>query len=132
MQLDQYLRRDEGSNIVGFSLTTPLLLGVFLAVLQIANLVNVQTTLNVAANSGARVASTFDGTFNDGLLETKRRLENQGINQVESIKVTRNNLAGTTFIQVEIQKNYQIAWLNLDLPLRAVGRAIDEESLWQN
>ncbi len=59
MQLDQYLRRDEGSNLVGFSLTTPLLLGVFLAVLQIANLVNVQTTLNVAANSGARVASTF-------------------------------------------------------------------------
>ncbi len=72
------------------------------------------------------------GTFNDGLLETKMRLENQGINQVESIKVTRNYLAGATFIQVEIQKNYQIAWLNLDLSLRAVGRAIDEESLWQN
>jgi hypothetical protein len=131
MQFVQYQRHDQGSSIVGFALVAPILVGVFLAVLQIANLVNVQTTLNVAAVSGARVASTFDGTLTDGIFESRSRLEKQGITQVEAINVTRKNLSGVTFVEIEILKNYQISWLQTSLSLRAVGRSVDEKSLWQ-
>jgi len=131
MQFVQFQRHDQGSSIVGFALVAPILVGVFLAVLQIANLVNVQTTLNVAAVSGARVASTFDGTLTDGIFESRSRLEKQGITQVEAINVTRKNLSGVTFVEIEILKNYQISWLQTSLSLRAVGRSVDEKSLWQ-
>jgi hypothetical protein len=131
MQFAQFQRHEQGSSIVGFALVAPILVGIFLVVLQIANLVNVQTTLNVAAVSGARVASTFDGTLGEGIFESRSRLERQGITQVEAINATKKNLSGVTFVEIEILKNYQISWLQTNLSLRAIGRSVDEKSLWQ-
>lgn len=129
MPFDQYLRHDEGSSIVGFVLIIPVLIGAFFAVLQIANLVNVKSTMVAAANSGARVASTYDSSLSDGVRETEERLSNLGISSVNLIKIDRKLIDGLTMIEVEIEKNYEIPWIGYNLRLRAVGLSVDEKSL---
>lgn len=129
MQFDQFLHHDEGSSIVGFALIVPVVIGAFLAVLQIANIVSVKTTMAAAANSGARVASAYDATLSDGIYESRSRLENQGISEVNSIKIERKSVDGLTMVEVEIEKNYQIPWLGYTLVLRSAGLSIDEKSL---
>lgn len=129
MRFAQFQRRDQGSNTVGFALIAPLLVGVFLAVVQIANLLNVQTTLIAAANSGARVASTFDATLMDGTAEAIQRLASQGIVDYESVITRRTSQNGITFVEVKITKNYQIPWVGVGLNLLALGKSVDEKSL---
>jgi hypothetical protein len=102
---------------------------VFLAVVQIANLLNVQTTLIAAANSGARVASTFDATLMDGTAEAIQRLASQGIVDYESVITRRTSQNGITFVEVKITKNYQIPWVGVSLNLLALGKSVDEKSL---
>lgn len=129
MRFVQSLRHDEGSSIVGFVLIIPVLIGAFFAVLQIANLVNVKSTMIAAANSGARVASTYDATLADGVRESELRLNNLGIATVNSIQVERKLVDGLTMVEVQIEKDYEIPWLGFNLRLSAVGLSIDEKSL---
>lgn len=129
MRFAQFQLRDQGSNTVGFALIAPLLVGVFLAVVQIANLLNVQITLIAAANSGARAASAFDAALMEGTAEAIQRLANQGIVDYESVITRRTSQNGIAFVEVKITKNYQIPWVGVKLNLLALGKSVDEKSL---
>jgi Flp pilus assembly pilin Flp len=127
MQFDQFRHLDEGSNAVGFALIAPLIIGVFLATLQIANLVNVQTTLNSAANAGARVASRYDGNLSDGLKEANEKLANQGIAQFSEIRIDRVLINGISFIEIRINKEFEVPWIGYSIMLNSVGRSVEEK-----
>ncbi len=129
MRFAQFLRPEKGSNTVGFALVAPILTGSFLAVMQIANLVNVQVSLSAAAKSAAREASRFDGTFSDGLSEASRILDSQGISAVEKISVHRTSQGNLALIEVVIEKKYRVPWLNYEFKLSAAGKSLDEKSL---
>ena len=128
MLFGQFLRLDRGSNTIAFALVAPLLVGSFLAVSEIANLANVQITLNTAANSAAREASRFDGRFNDGFAEVDRVLRNQGINQIDSVQIKNIQLSSQRIVEVALEKNYRISWLNYNLLLTATGQSVDEKN----
>ena len=128
MLFGQFLRLDRGSNTIAFALVAPLLVGSFLAVSEIANLANVQITLNTAANSAAREASRFDGRFNDGFAEVDRVLRNQGINQIDSVQIKNIQFSGQRIVEVALEKNYRISWLNYNLLLTATGQSVDEKN----
>ena len=62
---------DRGSAVAEFALVAPLLVGVLLAVLQLAFAVHVRDTLVAAAADGARVAATNGHTLADGVASTR-------------------------------------------------------------
>ncbi|MEN9741207.1 MAG: hypothetical protein RIR66_163 [Actinomycetota bacterium] len=128
MQFIQFLRRDLGSNTVGFALVSPLLVGAFLSVSQIANLVNVQTVMHAAVKSGAREAGRYDATLNDGVQETKAILASHGITEITQISALHRLISGKQIVEIAITKKYQIPWLNYSLELTATGQAIDEKN----
>ena len=128
MQFIQFLRRDLGSNTVRFALVAPLLVGAFLSVSQIANLVNVQTVMHAAVKSGAREAGLYDATLNDGVQETKDILASHGISEITDISAVHKLVSGKQMVEIVITKNYQIPWLNYTLELKVTGQAIDEKN----
>lgn len=128
MQFIQFLRRDLGSNTVGFVLVAPLLVGAFLSVSQIANLVNVQTVMHAAAKSGAREAGRYNATLNDGVQETKDILASHGITEITDISALYKLVSGKQIVEIAITKKYQIPWLNYTLELTATGQTIDEKN----
>lgn len=128
MQFGQFRRLDRGPNTIAFTLVAPLLVGSFLAVSEIANLANVQITLSTAAKSAAREASRFDGSFNDGFVEVDRVLQNQGISQIDTVQIQNIQVSGQRVVEVVLEKNYRISWLNYNLLLTATGKSVDEKN----
>lgn len=128
MQFIQFLRRDLGSNTVGFALVAPLLVGAFLSVSQIANVVNVQTVMHAAVKSGAREAGRYNATLNDGIQETKDILASHGITEITDISAVHKLVSGRQIVEIVIRKKYQIPWLNYSIELTARGQAIDEKN----
>ena len=128
MQFIQFLRRDLGSNTVGFALVAPLLVGAFLSVSQIANVVNVQTVMHAAVKSGAREAGRYNATLNDGIQETKDILASHGITELYDIAAINKSISGRQIVEIVIRKKYQIPWLNYSIELTARGQAIDEKN----
>lgn len=129
MQFIQYLHRDSGSNTVSFALVAPLLIGTFLAVSQIANVVNVQTVMHAAAKSGAREASRYDATLNDGVIKAESILAAHGINKIKQLRVFNRTLRGQNVIEVSLTKDYRVPWLNYSFEITAIGQALDEKSM---
>lgn len=128
MRFGQFRRLDRGSNTIAFALVAPLLVGSFLAVSEIANLANVQITLSTATKSAAREASRFDGSFNDGFVEVDRVLQNQGISQIDTVQIQNIQVSGQRVVEVVLEKNYRISWLNYNLLLTATGKSVDEKN----
>lgn len=128
MQFIQYLRRDLGSNTVGFALVAPLLIGAFLAVSQIANVVNVQTVMHAAAKSGAREASRYDATLNDGVTKAESILAAHGITKIKQLRIFNRTLSGQNVIEISLTKDYRVPWLNFSFELTAIGQSLDEKS----
>lgn len=129
MRFGQFLRLDRGSNTVGFALVAPLLVACFLAVTQIANVANVKTVVTAATKAGAREASRFDATLDDGINEANRILSNHGISEIDQVEVKRIHISGVNFVEVTVTKNYLIPWLDLTIPLHSIGRSVDEKFL---
>ncbi len=129
MQFIQYLRREAGSHTVGFALVAPLLVGAFLAVSQIANVVNVQTVMHAAAISGAREAGRYDASIVDGATKAKSILANHGITEFDQLTVINKKLSGQEIIEISITKNYRIPWLDFSIKLTAVGQSLNEKYL---
>lgn len=129
MRFAQFLRLDRGSNTVGFALIVPLLTSCFFAVIQIANLVNVQTTLSAVAKSAAREASRFDASLGDGNSKAAELLKLSGVTDHGLLNTYREQLNGITYVRVDISKTYEIPWLGWQLELFASGRSVDEKSL---
>jgi Flp pilus assembly protein TadG len=66
--------RDAGSAVVDFALVGALLVGVVLALLQLAIAVHVRTTVVASAAEGAREAATAGGSVGSGVRRTQQLL----------------------------------------------------------
>ena len=127
MQFAASLRHDRGSNTVAFALVAPLIISVFLAVVQIANLVNLQTVISAAAKTSARTASRFDATNYDGITTAEEILFAHGISKIDSILVSKKIINGIYVVEVEIKKTVVLPWLNYAIRLESTGRSVDEK-----
>ncbi len=129
MRFVQYLLREKASNTIGFALVAPILIGCFLAVAQIANLANVQVTLESAAKSAAREGSRYDGTHRDAQVQANKVLAGQGLQDGALVEVRNVFFGDARLVEVTITKKYRISWLGYDLILTSVGKSVDEKVL---
>ncbi len=129
MRFVQYLLREKASNTIGFALVAPILIGCFLAVAQIANLSNVQVTLESAAKSAAREGSRYDGTHRDAQVQANKVLAGQGLQDGALVEVRNVFFGDARLVEVTITKKYRISWLGYDLILTSVGKSVDEKVL---
>lgn len=129
MRFVQYLLREKASNTIGFALVAPILIGCFLAVAQIANLANVQVTLESAAKSAAREGSRYDGTHRDAQVQANKVLAGQGLQDGALVEVRNVFFGDARLVVVTITKKYRISWLGYDLILTSVGKSVDEKVL---
>lgn len=67
-------RHDEGAAVVDFVLVAMVLVPMFLAIVQVALVMYVRTTLAAAATEGARYAATIDRGPADGVAVTRRQI----------------------------------------------------------
>lgn len=129
MRFVQYLLREKASNTIGFALVAPILIGCFLAVAQIANLANVQVSLESAAKSAAREGSRYDGTHRDAQVQANKVLAGQGLQDGALVEVRNVFFGDARLVEVTITKKYRISWLGYDLILTSVGKSVDEKVL---
>jgi len=125
----QSLKSDTGSAVTGFALVAPLLVGVFIVVIQIGSVLADRATLMLAAQSGARVASTHNGTSVDGRSEALSVLQSRGMDNSAVIRFHDEHRGTLSYVICEASFRQHITWLNRDITLSTTARALDESSL---
>jgi Flp pilus assembly protein TadG len=125
----QSLKSDTGSAVTGFALVAPLLVGVFIVVIQIGSVLADRATLMLAAQSGVRVASTFNGTSADGRAKALSVLQSRGMDTGTVITFHDEHRGTVGYVVCEASSHRHITWLNKDITFSTTARAIDESSL---
>ncbi len=114
-----------------FSLVSALLVGLFLAVLQVALLVHVRNTLVACAAEGARYAANADRGLADGEARAealiRQSLSDRFAGGVSARRVVRD---GVPQVEVEVTATLPVfGYLGIDRGLTVTGHAVDEEAL---
>jgi Flp pilus assembly protein TadG len=125
----QSLKSDTGSAVTGFALVAPLLVSVFIVVIQIGSVLADRATLVLAAQSGVRVASTFDGTSAGGRAKALSVLQSRGMATSAVITFHHEHRGTVNYVICAATGHRHIPWLNRDITFTTRARAIDERSL---
>jgi Flp pilus assembly protein TadG len=119
---------DRGSAVVEFTLVSVLLLGLFLALVQLGLALHVRNTLVAAAAEGARVAAQADrGTAHGERLT--RRLIADGLHESAAQDVAARHvvLDGVPVLEVEVRATLPLlGWAGPQRALVVRGHAFDE------
>jgi Flp pilus assembly protein TadG len=126
----RFLKRDNGSSLVGFVLVAPLLVSVFIAVGQISIIVADKSVLNSAATIGARAASAADASNLTGYNAASTILASRG-GDFKSAKITviQERIAGINYVRVTITRDIEIQLIDQKVSLIATARSVDERTL---
>jgi Flp pilus assembly protein TadG len=124
-------RGDSGSSVVEFTLVAVLLVGLFLAVLQLAIVLHTRTVLVSAAQEGARHAANADRTPADGVLRTQQAIgEALGAGARGRMTVTplpAGTTAGLPVVGMQVSGAVPVLFLPLGpVHLTVSGHALDE------
>lgn len=123
------LRRDRGSAVIGFALVAPLVVGVFIVVIQIGSVLADRATLSLAAQSGVRVASTLDGTNTQGRAKALSVLHSRGMDANAVVRFQDERRGTMHYVVCTAVSHRHIAWLNREVSFTVKARAIDERLL---
>lgn len=120
-----------GSAVVEFTLVSVLLVGLFLAVLQVGLVIHVRNTLVACAAEGARYAANADRGLADGARRTEALIA-QSLSQRFSGGVVARNVqdGGMVLVEVEVSAPLPLfGLLGVDRALTVSGHAVDEAAL---
>lgn len=118
---------DRGSAVVEFVLVAPLLMGIALAVIQVALALHVRTTLISAAAEGARAAAMAGSSQQLGEQRARAVLDgNIASSVIEGIDVGSLSEAGVQYAEVAIRARLPLIGLLGPGVLNVHGRAIQE------
>jgi len=125
------MRDERGSAVVEFTLVSIVLVGLFLAVLQIGLVLHVRNTLVACAAEGARYAANADRGLDDGEARTAaliaESLSADSIGDVSSRYITT---AGVQLVEVRVTTTLPLfGWLGVDRGLTVSGHAVEEGAL---
>ena len=118
-----------GSAVVGFVLTAPLVVIAFLAIFQLAMLGSAYIGLTTSVSEGARQSAVIGES--DHLAERRvidlaaQHSLHVSENQVVIAHLKRNGLA---LVRVTAQTNKRISFLNRDIALHSSVEVIDEDA----
>ena len=125
------MRDQRGSAVVEFTLVSVVLVGLFLAVLQVGLVLHVRNTLVACAAEGARYAANADRGLADGQARTAaliaESLSADSVGEVSSRHVTT---AGVQLVEVRVTATLPLfGWLGVDRGLTVSGHAVEEGAL---
>ena len=112
-----------------FALVTPILMGVALAVLQVALILHVRTTLTAAAAEGARASALVGADHLVGERRVRDVLATTiGSTLVREVTVWRERRAGAVVAAVGIDAVLPVVGLIGPTTLHVDGHAVEEHS----
>jgi Flp pilus assembly protein TadG len=125
------MRDARGSAVVEFTLVSVVLVGLFLAVLQVGLVLHVRNTLVACAAEGARYAANADRGLADGESRTAaliaESLSADSVGEVSSRYVTAG---GVQLVEVRVTTTLPLfGWLGVDRGLTVSGHAVEEGAL---
>lgn len=123
------LKRNEGSAVAAFALVAPVVVFVFIVVIQIGSVLADRTTLTLAAQSGVRIASTLDGTNSQGRVKALSVLRSRGMSLGSVITFQDERRGAMHYVACTATSRRHISWLNRDVTYSVKARAIDESLL---
>lgn len=124
-------RRTTGSAAVEFTLVSVLLVGLFLAVLQVGLVIHVRNTLVACAAEGARYAANADRGLSDGVQRTETLIAQSLSGRFTGGTSARIVVAdGVQLVEVEVTTTLPLfGLLGLSRSLTVSGHAVDEGAL---
>ena len=123
------LSDESGSAATGFALVAPLIVCVFIVVIQIGSVLADRTTLMLAAQSGVRIASTLDGTNAQGRAKAFSVLQSRRMASKASVTLRDERRGTMHYVVCKTTSRRHIAWLNREITLTVTARALDEGAL---
>jgi Flp pilus assembly protein TadG len=123
--------RDCGSAVVEFTLVSVVLVGLFLAILQIGLFLHVRNTLVACAAEGARHAANADRDLADGEARTAALIA-ESLSSEFSGGVSSRYVAsgGVQLVEIQVTTTLPLfGWLGVDRGLSVTGHAVEEGSL---
>ena len=119
---------ERGSAVVDFALVSVVLVPLFFAVLQLALIWHVKTTLTSAASEGARYAASYDRSLGDGSRRTAEVIDaNFGDRFHDSVSVSQVSIEGQAAVQVTVRAEVPVlAFWGPTIRLDVTGHAVDE------
>jgi hypothetical protein len=122
---------DGGSSVVEFTLVAVLLVGLFLAILQLAIVLHTRTVLVSAAQEGARYAANADRTPDEGVQRTRQAIGDAlGAGVRGRMTVTplpADSAAGLPVVGMQVSGPVPVLFLPLGpVRLTVSGHALDE------
>jgi Flp pilus assembly protein TadG len=124
-------RRQQGVAVVEFTLVSVVLMGVFLAVLQLAFVVHVRNTLTACAAEGARHAANLNRGLQAGEARTASLIE-QSVSASFSDDITARYVTtdGVPLVEVTVRTTLPvIGLLGIERGMTVRGHAVSESGL---
>ena len=121
--------RDEGgSAIAEFSLVAVVLVPLFFALLQLAFVWHVKTTITSAASQGARYAAAYDRDLDDGERRTAEVIDQAlGRGILDEEHATEVEVGGQRVVAVEVlAKVPTLAFWGPSITVESTGHAVEE------
>jgi Flp pilus assembly protein TadG len=125
------MRDQRGSAVVEFTLVSVVLVGLFLAVLQIGLVLHVRNTLVACAAEGARYAANADRGLADGEALTAALIaESLSADSVDDVSSRYVSTGGVQLVEVRVTTTLPLfGWLGVDRGLTVSGHAVEEGTL---
>ena len=114
-----------------FTLVSVVLVGLFLAVVQVGLVLHVRNTLVACAAEGARYAANADRGLADGEARTAALIaESLSADSVDDVSSRYVSIGGVELVEVRVTTTLPLfGWLGIDRGLTVSGHAVEEGTL---
>jgi Flp pilus assembly protein TadG len=119
---------ERGSALVDFALVSVVLVPIIFAILQVALIWHVRTTLTSAASEGARFGAAYTNTADDGRQRTAEVIDRTfGREFAAQVEASRADLAGQPVVTVTVSAQVPVlAFWGPTVHVEVQGHAIQE------
>jgi Flp pilus assembly protein TadG len=124
----RHRRTQDGSAIADFALVAVVLVPLFFAIVQLALIWHVKTTLTSAASEGARYGAAYDRTTEDGRRRTAAVIEETfGTDFDDRVLAHDTTVFGQPGVEVDVSAQVPVlAFWGPTVTLHVSGHAIEE------
>jgi Flp pilus assembly protein TadG len=121
-------RNERGSAVAEFALVAVVLVPLFFAVVQLAFVWHVKTTITSAASQGARYAAAYDRDLGDGERRAAEVVDDAlGRGIVDEERATESQVGGQRVVEVVVRARVPtLAFWGPSIAVEGTGHAVEE------
>lgn len=129
-QLRKQVCATDGNATLGFVLVAPLVVAVFIVVLQLVAITREQAALTAIAHDASRIASVSGGQLSHGMNVAHKKLGSSSVvRERANVKVQRLTYGGVNYVQTTVSESYPLTWFAKSVTLTTSVRSVDESAL---